>query len=660
VAFPRNYTSNDGRGAQSISGSTSFTVVVPAGQHSVSFTIQTASDTNVPDNIFGLSGAFSPNYVFVTGTLTVINTDGRRTPLLTITSPSGTYVGGSFTASVSSTAILSSGGTVTYNIFGTGSGSATINSVTGFITGYRAGQVVLRATSTGDTNYNSVFASQVLTIGKGTPTLSLSATSSQVNVDGILPITAVSHPALTGGLTSVGGIQYSIISGSATIDSSGLLHAVSVGPVVVQAIQSADLNYNAPIPVTQTFTINPAVQSLTITSVDIMSLLSTITATSRSSATGGRGGAISYSISNVSGQALLSGSNEISASLEGTVILHAFTAGDSNYSGASTAQTITIVSLSLHALSSTVSEGSSGTLILSINPVGMVLPEDVIFSLSGSVASLGHYSLPSTVLLPRNQGSVSIVVGALSDTILFDDELLVVTASNVYLNSVSGTLTITDSTSNDASNRAISIGSGTIFQSETREIIVSLPAGVTTSFPITVSLSVNSASDLSLLASQPVINPSVVVIPAKSNFGSFSVTASSNSDQPAHILVDGSSVSFTVSQGVITVINRKIDVGLGVSVNHDGLNDCLVIRNIERYPDNRVDIVDRQGVTVYSTKVYDNVDRVFCGISNVGSSVYRLPSGPYYYVVKLIDKTQDPNNTLEETFYSHFEIKTPQ
>jgi hypothetical protein len=243
VAFPRNYTSNDGRGSQSISGSTSFTVVVPAGQHSVSFTIQTASDTNVPDNIFDLSGGFLPNYVFVTGTLTVINTDGRRTPLLTITSPSGTYVGGSFTASVSSTAILSSGGTVTYNIFGTGSGSATINSVTGFITGYRAGQVVLRATSTGDTNYNSVFASQVLTIGKGTPTLSLSATSSQVNVDGILPITAVSHPALTGGLTSVGGIQYSIISGSATIDSSGLLHAVSVGPVVVQAIQSADLNY---------------------------------------------------------------------------------------------------------------------------------------------------------------------------------------------------------------------------------------------------------------------------------------------------------------------------------------------------------------------------------------------------------------------------------
>ena len=115
--------------------------------------------------------------------------------------------------------------------------------------------------------------------------------------------------------------------------------------------------------------------------------------------------------------------------------------------------------------------------------------------------------------------------------------------------------------------RDISIGSGTIFQSETRQIIVSLPAGVTSVFPITVSLSINSASDLSLLAGSPAIDP-VVVIPAGSNFGSFSVTASSNSGQPAHILVDGSSVSFTVTQGVITVINRKVDVGLGVSVNH--------------------------------------------------------------------------------------------
>ena len=93
VAFLQNYTSDDGRGVQSISGSTSFTVVIPSGQHSISFTIQTASDTNTPDNIFHLSGAFLAHYVFVTGTLTVINTDSKRTPVLSITSQSTTYVG---------------------------------------------------------------------------------------------------------------------------------------------------------------------------------------------------------------------------------------------------------------------------------------------------------------------------------------------------------------------------------------------------------------------------------------------------------------------------------------------------------------------------------------------------------------------------------------
>ena len=638
----------------SVSGSTSFTVVIQPNQHSVNFTIQTASDTYIPDNIFHLGGASLPNYVFITGTLTVINTDARRTPVLTIISPNSTYVGGSFTASVSSTA-MSSGGPITYSAFGTGSGSATVDASTGLVTGYRVGQVILRATSSGDTNYNGVFTTQVLTITKGTPTLSLTATNSQVNVDGSLQFTAMSYPALSGGLTSVGIIQYSIVSGSATIDQSGLLHAIAVGPVVVQASQAPDANYYAPLSVTQTITINPAIQSITITSADIMSLLSSITVTATSSATGGRGGSISYTIINGTGQAMISGTNVITASLEGTVTLHASTAGDANYSGASADQTITIVSLALSSLSSTLSEGSNGILVLSLRPLGMILPEGVTFTLSGSVASSGHYSLPSTVFLAANQGSVSVSISGLADQVLFNDELLVIKANNIYLNSVSGSLTITDSTAQDARNRVITLGSGTIFQSQTRELMASLPAGITSALPISVSLSINEASDLSLLAGPPVVD-SGLIIPIGGNFGSFSVTASSNNDQPAHILIDGNSLSFTVIEGVVTVINKKIDLVPALSDNYDGIDDCLLIGNIERYPDNRVDVVDRQGLTVYSISGYNNTDRVFCGVANVGVP-YHLPSGPYYYVIRLIDRTKDKNNDQEEKFYSYFKVK---
>ncbi len=93
LAFPRNYTSNDGRGVQSISGSTSFTVVIPSNQHSVSFTIQTASDGNVGNNVFTLSGSPLSNYVFVSGTLTVVDTDSgglNGTGSATLTISSGT------------------------------------------------------------------------------------------------------------------------------------------------------------------------------------------------------------------------------------------------------------------------------------------------------------------------------------------------------------------------------------------------------------------------------------------------------------------------------------------------------------------------------------------------------------------------------------------
>jgi hypothetical protein len=290
-------------------------------------------------------------------------------------------------------------------------------------------------------------------------------------------------------------------------------------------------------------TINPGAQILSINSIDMMSLSSIISATATTTAGAGRGGLINFTLTPITGIATIDVNSNITATQEGEVLLTAMISGDSRYQPASVSQTITIVSLRMQASSSSVSECSNTTMTLSLIPTGIFLPRDVIFNLSGSVANPEHYHLPPSVTLSGGQTSVDFEVDALSDTILFDSEPMVVTASNVYLNSVSSVLTITDSTSNDASNRAISIGSGTIFQSETREIIVSLPAGVTTSFPITVSLSVNSASDLSLLASQPVINPSVVVIPAKSNFGSFSVTASSNSDQPAHILVDGSSVS---------------------------------------------------------------------------------------------------------------------
>ena len=48
MALLGGYTVNGG----SVGGNTNFGLIIPAGQHSVSYTLRTASDGSIPDNIF--------------------------------------------------------------------------------------------------------------------------------------------------------------------------------------------------------------------------------------------------------------------------------------------------------------------------------------------------------------------------------------------------------------------------------------------------------------------------------------------------------------------------------------------------------------------------------------------------------------------------------
>ena len=92
--FSRSYTANDGRGPQSISGSTSFTVVIPSNQNSVSVTILTFNDGNVGNNVFSLTGSVSATgFTVNSGVLTVLDIDAggfSGTGSLTLTISSGT------------------------------------------------------------------------------------------------------------------------------------------------------------------------------------------------------------------------------------------------------------------------------------------------------------------------------------------------------------------------------------------------------------------------------------------------------------------------------------------------------------------------------------------------------------------------------------------
>ncbi|MDB5256091.1 MAG: large protein [Chitinophagaceae bacterium] len=67
------------------------------------------------------------------------------------------------------------------------------------------------------------------------------------------------------------------------------------------------------------------------------------------------------------------------------------------------------------------------------------------------------------------------------------------------------------------------------------------------------------------------------------------------------------------------------------SPNGDGINDVWKINGIERYPDNKVSIVNFMGVPVYQAERYNNEDVVWQGTSG-GQS---LPNGTYYYSVQI-------------------------
>lgn len=70
-----------------------------------------------------------------------------------------------------------------------------------------------------------------------------------------------------------------------------------------------------------------------------------------------------------------------------------------------------------------------------------------------------------------------------------------------------------------------------------------------------------------------------------------------------------------------------------VSPNNDGINDTLVIENIENFPNNSFSIYNRYGVLVYKE---DNYTNGFIGKSNRGASANSpqgLSGGVYYYIL---------------------------
>jgi len=83
---------------------------------------------------------------------------------------------------------------------------------------------------------------------------------------------------------------------------------------------------------------------------------------------------------------------------------------------------------------------------------------------------------------------------------------------------------------------------------------------------------------------------------------------------------------------VVSEPGTTLNIFNAVSSNGDGINDFFKIINIESFPENVVTIYNRWGDKIFNMKGYNNSDKIFNGLSNVGGQD-KLIAGTYYYVI---------------------------
>ncbi len=96
----------------------------------------------------------------------------------------------------------------------------------------------------------------------------------------------------------------------------------------------------------------------------------------------------------------------------------------------------------------------------------------------------------------------------------------------------------------------------------------------------------------------------------------------------------------------------------GVTPDGDGMNDYLIIDNIEHFPNNKLTIVNRWGRTVYETRGYNTKGNVFKGVAEGVSAVSKgeqLPTGTYYYVLEYLYDLDGQSHWVKKVGYLHLE-----
>ncbi len=106
------------------------------------------------------------------------------------------------------------------------------------------------------------------------------------------------------------------------------------------------------------------------------------------------------------------------------------------------------------------------------------------------------------------------------------------------------------------------------------------------------------------------------------------------------------------------ILEGDVVIYNAVSTNGDGANDYFLIDNIQKYPNNTVQIYNRWGVKVFETTAYDTTGNVFAGFSDGKGTINKnekLPTGTYYYILTYEHIDANGSNMIKKAGYLHLE-----
>jgi gliding motility-associated-like protein len=98
-----------------------------------------------------------------------------------------------------------------------------------------------------------------------------------------------------------------------------------------------------------------------------------------------------------------------------------------------------------------------------------------------------------------------------------------------------------------------------------------------------------------------------------------------------------------------------------VSPDGDGKNDYFLVDNINRFPNNKVEIYNRWGTRVFETSNYDNngngTTNVFTGFTDgrVINKNKPLPTGTYFYIISYEYSDDNGSRMIKKSGYLHLE-----